>query len=361
MNKLTLFLMTAAAAVACTSVSDKTTLQGKFTGAEAPEEVSIVIPDVIDTTVALKNGSFKIEVPAAKNVFGRIMAGNAMTNFISDGTVLTFSLVGGELSGASNNPKASVNDRFEKYVNDVNAYVTEYRTNMRTIADSTGISADEKNLLQEEYYNKFNEKFLDFNKNAIAENKDNAISLYALQNIYSDLEDEALESAINTIDSTITAGNTFIESMQKGIDARKNTAEGMQFTDFAIPQPDGKVAKLSDYVGKGKYVLVDFWASWCGPCKRAIPHVKSVYDKYHGKNFDVLSVAVWEKTAQESIDTAKAYHVNWNQIVDAKKVPTDIYGIVGIPHIVLFGPDGTIIKRGLYGDAIEEEVAKYVK
>ena len=95
MNKLTLFLMTAAAAVACTSVSDKTTLQGKFTGAEAPEEVSIVIPDVIDTTVALKNGSFKIEVPAAKNVFGRIMAGNAMTNFISDGTVLTFSLVGG--------------------------------------------------------------------------------------------------------------------------------------------------------------------------------------------------------------------------------------------------------------------------
>ena len=279
MNKLTLFLMTAAAAVACRSVSDKTTLQGKFTGTEAPEEVSIVIPDVIDTTVALKNGSFKIEVPAAKNVFGRIMAGNAMTNFISDGTVLTFSLVGGELSGASNNPKASVNDRFEKYVNDVNAYVTEYRTNMRAIADSTGISADEKNLLQEEYYNTFNEKFLDFNKNAIAENKDNAISLYALQNIYSDLEDEALESAINTIDSTITAGNTFIESMQKGIDARKNTAEGMQFTDFAIPQPDGKGAKLSDYVGKGKYVLVDFWASWCGPCKRAIPHVKSVYDK----------------------------------------------------------------------------------
>ena len=73
MNKLTLFLMTAATAVACTSVSDKTTLQGKFTGAEAPEEVSIVIPDIIDTTVALKNGSFKIEVPAAKNVFGRIM------------------------------------------------------------------------------------------------------------------------------------------------------------------------------------------------------------------------------------------------------------------------------------------------
>ena len=53
--------------------------------------------------------------------------------------------------------------------------------------------------------------------------------------------------------------------------------------------------------------------------------------------------------------------MNWNQIVDAKNVPTDIYGIMGIPHIILFGPDGTIIKRGLYGESIEEEVAKYVK
>ena len=127
------------------------------------------------------------------------------------------------------------------------------------------------------------------------------------------------------------------------------------FTDFDV---DG--VKLSDYVGKGKYVLVDFWASWCGPCKREIPNIKKVYEKYAGDDFDVLSVAVWDKP-QASVDTAKAYGVSWNEIINAQTVPTELYGVQGIPHIILFGPDGTILKRDLRGDDIEKEVAKYVK
>ena len=190
---------------------------------------------------------------------------------------------------------------------------------------------------------------------------DNVISTVALQNVYSDMSDDELESTIAGMDSTVVANSRFISAVYGSIKARKATAEGMHFIDFSVMQPDGKTAKLSDYVGKGKYVLVDFWASWCRPCKHEIPNVKAVYDKHHGKDFDVLSVAVWENSPKESLDTAKAYGVTWNQIVDAKNVPTDIYGILGIPHIILFGPDGTIIKRGLHGEAIEEEVARYVK
>lgn len=136
------------------------------------------------------------------------------------------------------------------------------------------------------------------------------------------------------------------------------TQEGEVFTDFSIPQPDGSIAKLSDYVGKGKYILVDFWASWCGPCKREIPNIKAAYEKYKGAKFDVLSVAVWDKPE----DTAKAaaeHGVVWNQIVNAQKVPTDIYGIEGIPHLILFGPDGKIVKRGdaLRGPGLEETLS----
>lgn len=140
-----------------------------------------------------------------------------------------------------------------------------------------------------------------------------------------------------------------------------STEEGSMFTDFEIEQPDGSIAKLSDYVGKGKYILVDFWASWCGPCKREIPNIKAAYEKYAGDKFDVLSVAVWDKPE----DTAKAaaeHGVTWNQIVNAQKIPTDIYGIEGIPHLILFGPDGTILKRGgvLRGDGLEETLKKYL-
>lgn len=174
-----------------------------------------------------------------------------------------------------------------------------------------------------------------------------------LSTLQYDLTPAQVDSMLNLLDPSLSESSV-VSMMKKAIDAKKATAEGAMFTDFDI---DG--VKLSDYVGKGKYVLVDFWASWCGPCKREIPNIKKVYDKYVGDDFDVLSVAVWDQP-QASVDTAKAYGVNWNEIINAQAVPTDLYGIQGIPHIILFGPDGTIVKRDLRGEGIEEEVAKYV-
>ncbi len=192
----------------------------------------------------------------------------------------------------------------------------------------------------------------------IKKNPDDSVALMALQNCYYLMDDDELSQVIGQIGKSF-ADSESVQKIRKSIEARKGTGEGAIFTDFTVVQdandPEGSTVKFSDFVGKGKYVLVDFWASWCGPCKREIPNIAAVYDKYKGENFDVLSVAVWDKPE----DTAKAaaeHKVVWNQITNAQRIPTDIYGIDGIPHIMLVAPDGTIVKRNLRGDDIEAAV-----
>ena len=142
------------------------------------------------------------------------------------------------------------------------------------------------------------------------------------------------------------------------------------FTDFTVehvygydrsidPQPLKQEVKFSDYVGKGTYVLVDFWSPWCGPCRREIPNIQQVYEQYKDKGLQVLSLAVWERKPQShTIETAAELGMDWLHINNCGQIPTDIYGVEGIPHIILFAPDGTILKRNLRGEAMMNEVDK---
>jgi thiol-disulfide isomerase/thioredoxin len=145
-------------------------------------------------------------------------------------------------------------------------------------------------------------------------------------------------------------------------ETKKTTAVGKMFTDFTIENGnlDESSASFSDYIGKGKYVLVDFWASWCGPCIAENPVIAEVYKKYKGAKFEVLGVAVWDKR-EDTLEGIKKHNIVWPQIIDAQTIPTNIYGIDGIPHIILFGPDGTIVARELRGEALKKKVAEVME
>ena len=167
--------------------------------------------------------------------------------------------------------------------------------------------------------------------------------------------------------------NKFVSRMIVSNTARLATAVGSKFTDFTVDHVAGvdkdgnpiyEKKSLSDFVGQGKVMLVDFWSPWCPPCKAELPNIKAVWEKYHGDDFDVLSVAVWEESRKmdwrNTIDTAKVYGVAWNQLNNGHQEPATLYGIDGIPHMILFDKDGTILKRGddLRGAATEKAVAE---
>lgn len=146
-----------------------------------------------------------------------------------------------------------------------------------------------------------------------------------------------------------------IQNLVTAATNKAETSVGCQFKDFEVTQPDGTVKRLSDYVGKGKYTLVDFWASWCGPCIRETAVIKDILNEYGPQGLEVLGVAVWDKL-DDTLGAIEKHELPWPQILDAQTIPTDLYGISAIPCIILFDPQGKILSRDKQDDDLRADV-----
>lgn len=155
-------------------------------------------------------------------------------------------------------------------------------------------------------------------------------------------------------------GRNQIQQLTAMVNAARRAAPGCPFIDFTARDPLGNKTALSDYVGKGKYVIVDFSASWCGPCKAEMPYLSEVYNKYKGENFDMVTVMVWDKP-ENSKAMQKEFEVNWPAMIGAGMKPMELYGIKGIPYIILFAPDGKIAAVELRGELIGQKVAEVLR
>ena len=155
-----------------------------------------------------------------------------------------------------------------------------------------------------------------------------------------------------------------IIKLREALAVEAKTAEGQPITDFTMPDPKGKDVSLSQFIKKNKLTLVDFWASWCGPCRKAIPGVKALYEKYRKQGFGVVGVS-FDSKKEAWVKAIKDLDLPWPQMSDLKGwdcAASDLYNIKAIPFTLLVTKDGTIVARNIDGEELlEQRIQEYLK
>ena len=363
MKKILLFFAVLALAAACGQ--DKFTVKGTITDADQlPEGASISVMDAGEqiASTTIENGAFtlsgeacdeKIYVASVTYPDKNRRDRSWTAPFIPEKGTITLTM-----SKSESDVKAgTVNKAYSDFQQKVGSIGQEMREKMAALAED---AEDEAEKLYEEGMAKINE----LSKEAIVKNAKNYVGLAALQRIIYDLDLEELDGILAKCGSFI-GENQSIKRIRDSKEAERNTAEGKPFVDFSGKTPEGADIKLSDIVGQGRWVLADFWASWCGPCMREIPNIKRTHEALSGDKFTVLGIAVWDADDDggnsKSLAKMDEMKMTWPQIfVGDDRTPTDLYGIVGIPTMILFAPDGTIHKRGevLRGESMYKTVAE---
>lgn len=142
------------------------------------------------------------------------------------------------------------------------------------------------------------------------------------------------------------------------VENMKLTAVGQSAPEIALPNPEGKIVKLSSM--RGKYVLVDFWAKWCGPCRQENPNVVRAYQKYKDKGFTVFGVSL-DRNRADWLQAIEQDNLTWTHVSDLKYWQSEAartYNITGIPFSVLLDPSGVIIAKNLRGAALDRKLAE---
>ena len=304
-------------------------------------------------SVQIANGRFTLERAVAEDglIAHLVIPRSYNLSFIPEEGIIKADLAAIAATGTA------LNDLHAQKAKAREALETETRGRLKAIRADKNLDDKAKEEAQEKIVNEFYGKIKPLAEADLKEHPNDAIGLIALQNLLGmeDVNVAKAEALLQQAGDRLRAEES-ITKMVTRLRRVEATQAGAQFVDFEGVDDANKAVRLSDYVGKGHYVLVDFWASWCGPCRREIGHLKKVRDAYTDKGLVILGTVVWDEM-EDHLKAMKELEITWPQIFN-KTEATELYGISGIPQIILFDPAGKIVARDLRGEEINKLLDK---
>ncbi len=344
---------------ACSEKENKNgSIQGKLSNAS---EITVYLQTIseqgektLDSTSTDKEGNFELANSVKEldyymlrtdpaNVVFLILKGGETVSISGDAKNLDASY---DVTGSEDSKLIRQLRQFEKKLGDsLNKTFADFRLSNPEKADSFG------SILQSHYsttMQNFCEKLVRENMNSIA-------SLSATKYIDQSKNLDLLSALGESLNKS-WPNNKYVKDYLGLLSELNKLPIGSAAPEISLPTPDGKTASLSSM--RGKVVLVDFWASWCGPCRKENPFIVSIYQKYNSKGFDIFGVSL-DDNAEAWKEAIKRDNLTWPQVSELKKWASQSakeYGVDAIPFSVLLDKEGKIIGKGLRGQELENKI-----
>ena len=367
MKTISILMLSVAAAgmLACSGNEAKYVITGK----NAPKDgaavylVDRLVADAIDSAVVV-DGAFQMKGKAAKDAFlGVEVEGSSwIYPLFNDGVPIQINFTDSSVTGSALNVKLTECDkRNSKAYARLDQLIEEY----------IALPEEERRATEEEFIARYEVVFQDYTDTKLAiieENRDNLIPVAFIENVPEALGYEKFNELVSS--DAPFAKHPFVVDLKESLEEAmaeelkaedaKSAIIDQKFLDLEEADTNGNMHKLSEYVGQGKWVLVDFWASWCGPCKSEMPNVTAAYKQYHDKGFEIVGLSFdsekepWEKAIIE-------WQMPWVHLSDLKywkSVAAEVYSVNSIPDNLLINPEGIVVARGLRGEALANKLAE---